>query len=580
MLSLLKATTAAAGIVACVAGAAAADAHAQLSGALSIFSDMANPAPRAVMEGLVADFGALHPDLDIELTIIDREAYKTQIRNFLSANPPDVANWYAANRMTPYVNAGLFEDVSDLWDDPEIAANLASTKGAMTLDGKQWGVPYTYYQWGVYYRKDIYEELGLSEPANFDEMKSNCEAIIASGRKCYTIGTKFLWTAGGWFDYLNMRTHGFDFHMALARGEVSWTDDRVRQTFANWRALLDMGAFVDNHQTYSWQESLPFIVNGEAAAILKGNFAVAPLREAGLDDTKLDFYQFPEITPGVALAEDAPTDTFHIPSGAENKEAARAFLKFVVSANVQTEINSGAALGQLPVNAQSSVDNDKFLNEGFEMLSENSPGGVAQFFDRDFPAEMAAEAMQGFQEFMVFPDNLDGILNRLAKVQERVYRCHAWLRPGGTAYPGCGAILSGPKLAGPGPRNGLRPDTGARCRRRRAQAKDGLPAPPLATASGNGRRLTRARRHISAGRRRCPRRPKTPPVPAVRRPADPWAANVPAAPWAAHRLRHPLGGPSSPPFLGGPIARSTRDDHSRPDPNRAQDRHHGLVQSH
>ena len=54
--------------------------------------------------------------------------------------------------------------------------------------------PYTYYQWGIYYRKDIYEELGLNEPADFDEMLSNCEAMIASGRKCYTIGTKWLWT--------------------------------------------------------------------------------------------------------------------------------------------------------------------------------------------------------------------------------------------------------------------------------------------------------------------------------------------------------------------------------------------------
>ena len=88
----------------------------------------------------------------------------------------------------------------------------------------------------------------------------------------------------------------------------------------------------------------------------------------------------------------------------------------------QTTINNGQNLGQLPVNASASIDDDKFLNEGFEMLSSNSPGGVAQFFDRDFPAEMAAEAMQGLQEFMVFPDNLDDILARLDKVQERVYK--------------------------------------------------------------------------------------------------------------------------------------------------------------
>lgn len=208
------------GVSSLLAGAAFAESHgAALSGDLKIISDMSNPAPRAVMEGMVADFQEMHPDLNIDLTIVDREAWKTQIRNALGANPPDVVNWYAANRMLPYVNAGLFADVSDLWAEPEFEA-LASTKDAMTIDGAQWGVPYTYYQWGVYYRKDIYEELGLSEPATWEEEKANCQAILDSGRKCYTIGTKFLWTAGGWFDYLNSRTNGYDFHMELARGEI------------------------------------------------------------------------------------------------------------------------------------------------------------------------------------------------------------------------------------------------------------------------------------------------------------------------------------------------------------------------
>jgi multiple sugar transport system substrate-binding protein len=395
-------------------------ALADMSGDLRIISDMSNPAPRAVMEGLVADFGELHPDLTIELEIVDREAWKTQIRNALTANPPDVVNWYAANRMLPYVNAGLFMDISDLWDEPEFAA-LASTEGALTLDGRQWGVPYTYYQWGVYYRKDIFEELGLSEPATWEEELANCQVILDSGRKCYTIGTKFLWTAGGWFDYINSRTNGYDFHIALARGEVEWTDPRVRQTFDNWRQLIDMGAFIDDHQTYSWQEALPFITEGEATAYLMGNFAVAAMRDGGLDDDKLDFYQFPVINPDVDYAEDAPTDTFHITSGAQNVEAAKEFLRFVTSAEVQTQINAGDALGQLPVNADAAVDDDKFLNEGFEMLSSNAGGGIMQFFDRDFPAEMASVGMEGLQEFMVFPDNLDDILERLEDTRQRVY---------------------------------------------------------------------------------------------------------------------------------------------------------------
>ncbi|MEX0351573.1 MAG: ABC transporter substrate-binding protein [Paracoccaceae bacterium] len=418
MHSMTKRTLAA--LAACTA--LSAPASAQVSGDLSIFLDTSNPAPRATMEAMIERFGEKNPDLNIEVTVIDREAYKTQIRNFLTANAPDVATWYAANRMKPYVDAGLFEDVSDLWAEPMFENDLKSTKGAMTIDGKQWGVPYTYYQWGVYYRKDIFDELGLSEPTTWEEEKANCEKIVASGRACYTIGTKFLWTAGGWFDYLNMRTNGYDFHNQLANGEISWEDDRVKQTFMNWKELIDMGAFIDNHQTYSWQEALPFMVNGEATAYLMGNFAVAPLRDAGLTDDQLDFYQFVEITPGVEKAEDAPTDTFHIPSAAKNKEAAREFLRFVASPEEQTIINNGKNLGQLPVNSQSTVDDDKFLQKGFVMLSENSPGGVAQFWDRDAPAEMAKVSMEGFQEFMVKPDSLDKVLSKLERARGRIYK--------------------------------------------------------------------------------------------------------------------------------------------------------------
>ncbi|SEW02897.1 carbohydrate ABC transporter substrate-binding protein, CUT1 family [Aliiroseovarius sediminilitoris] len=391
-----------------------------LSGTLRIISDMSNPAPRAIMEGLAADFDALHPDLTVELEVVDREAWKSQIRNALTANPPDVINWYAANRMAPYVNAGLFEDISDMYENGDLPG-LDSVKGAMTLDGKQWGVPYTYYQWGIYYREDIFNELGLSEPTTFDEEIANCQKILDSGRKCYSIGSKFLWTAGGWFDYLNMRTNGFDFHMKLATGEASWTSDEVRATFANWRKLIDMGAYIEDHQTYSWQEALPFVVKGEATAYLIGNFAVPHLREAGLTDDQIDFYQFPKIAD-VPMGEDAPTDTFHIASNATNKEAARAFLQYVTSADVQTKINAADGLGQLPVNANASVGDDEFLQQGFEMLSKNATGGIAQFFDRDFPAEMASVGMEGLQEFMVFPDNLEDILNRLEAARKRIYK--------------------------------------------------------------------------------------------------------------------------------------------------------------
>ena len=89
---------------------------------------------------------------------------------------------------------------------------------------------------------------------------------------------------------------------------------------------------------------------------------------------------------------------------------------------MQTRINSGDALGQLPVNSDATVGDDKFLEQGFTMLSENATGGIMQFFDRDFDAEMASVGMEGLQEFMVFPDNLDDILTRLEETRQRIYQ--------------------------------------------------------------------------------------------------------------------------------------------------------------
>ena len=81
MRSIIKASVATLTATTILAGAAFADGHGmKLKGELNITSDMSNPAPRAVMEGLAAQFDEMHPDLTVNLTIVDREAWKTQIR--------------------------------------------------------------------------------------------------------------------------------------------------------------------------------------------------------------------------------------------------------------------------------------------------------------------------------------------------------------------------------------------------------------------------------------------------------------------------------------------------------------------
>ena len=107
------------------------------------------------------------------------------------------------------------------------------------------------------------------------------------------------------------------------------------------------------------------MINGEATAYLMGNFAVDQLRNGGLTDDQLDFYQFPAINPEVEMGEDAPTDTFHVASGARTWTPRAPFSAYVASPEVQTEINGPDGLGQLPVNANASVADDEFDPAGF-----------------------------------------------------------------------------------------------------------------------------------------------------------------------------------------------------------------------
>lgn len=411
----MKHLTRRAGLAIGIAALAVSAAQAQQR-TLRYYADF-DPAPLAAFEAAIAQFESEHPDIDVVLQNFDHEGYKTAIRNFLTADPPDLLNWYAGNRMAPFVNAGHFMDVSDVWAEHGLHESLASAAASMTINGAQWGVPYTYYQWGIYFNREAYARVGASVPETYDQFVANCELFNAAGIDCLTTGTRALWPGAGIFDYMNLRTNGYEHHMALTAGQIAWTDETVRNTFANWARIQPF--ITASHAAIDWQDAAALLVQGEAANYVMGNFAVAVFKEGGMTNDTLGFMAFPTINPDVPRAEEAPTDTIHIAAGARNPDDARTFLAFMARADVQTQVN--AALGQLPINSGSSVGDDPFIQAGFELLS-TTPGGIAQFFDRDAPAEMAQLAMEGFQQFMVQPGQLDAILQRLEAARGRIYR--------------------------------------------------------------------------------------------------------------------------------------------------------------
>lgn len=380
-----------------------------------------DPIPLAAAEALIADFEAANPEIDVQLTNFDHEAYKNAIRNFLTADPPDLANWYAANRMRPFVEAGLFADISDVWAENGLNEALASSVLSSTIDGKQYAIPYTYYQWGIYYNRDAYAAAGVELPGEggvtWEQFLANCEKFKAAEIDCVTTGSSALWPVAGIFDYLSLRTNGYQFHSDLAAGKISWTSPEARAVFAEFAKLQPY--VTANHAAIDWQDAAAIFVQDKAAHYVMGNFAVGVFKEGGMTNDNLGFMVFPEITPGIARAEEAPTDTIHLTSGAKNPDDAKKFLAYIASAEAQSKWN--AAVGQLPTNKNATVDPaDPFLTAGFQALS-TATGGIAQFWDRDADAEYAKAGMEGFQQFLVQPDQLEAILERLEQTRLRLY---------------------------------------------------------------------------------------------------------------------------------------------------------------
>jgi multiple sugar transport system substrate-binding protein len=148
-----------------------------------------------------------------------------------------------------------------------------------------------------------------------------------------------------------------------------------------------------------------------------GTFFSAGLPEATRD--KMGYFRFPVIDASVPMAEDGPVNILMIPAKASNKKDAHRLLAFMAQPQINGELAKG--WGQLPSNNQAPEPQDPISKIGFQILS-STPGGVAQFYDRDMTKEMADEGMKGMQQFYSDPSQIDAVLNHLEQFRQRIYK--------------------------------------------------------------------------------------------------------------------------------------------------------------
>jgi multiple sugar transport system substrate-binding protein/raffinose/stachyose/melibiose transport system substrate-binding protein len=307
-------------------------------------------------------------------------------------------------------------DISDVWESEGWNESYPKGFQAMsTVDGNQYFLPTSWYWWAVYYRPSIFAELNLEPPETWEEFMEVNETLKENGITPLAIGTKFRWTAAAWFDYLNMRINGPQFHIDLMLCKESYDDPRVAKVFEYWGELLENGYFLEDAAAYSWQEALEPFIAGDAAMYLMGDF----IRDSLPDEIEadLDFFRFPIIDPSVPIGEDAPTDGFFIAANSQHPEAAKEFLAYLGGVDYQTLFAED--LGRLPTN--SGVDRTIFTaqqQKGMELI--DGADFVAQFYDRDTTPELADEGMNAFMAFWDDPDSIADLLADLEAARQEI----------------------------------------------------------------------------------------------------------------------------------------------------------------
>ncbi|RKF46876.1 ABC transporter substrate-binding protein [Paraburkholderia fungorum] len=388
------------------------------AGTLAVNIAFKGASQRAVWQSIIDDFKKTHPGTDVKVSFIDEEAYKVQLPGWLSTVAPDIVNWHDGERMAYYAQRGLFEDLSGDWAKNGWNDMYASTKEASSYKGKQYAAPTVYYSWGMFYRKDLFQKVGISgEPKTWDQFLDDCKKLKAAGITPIAVAGRDSWTLAGWFDYLDLRLNGNAFHQKLMAGDIAYTDPRVKKVYTTWKQLIDAGYFIDNSLSYDLDAVQPFLFQGKAAMMLMGTFITGGFPPN--IKPQMGYFQFPIIDANVPTAEEGPVESLNIPSKAKNKADARAFLAFVQTPANGAKLAEG--LGSLSANSKSPEPDDPISKIGFQILA-NTKGGIAQFYDRDMTKEMADEGMKGMQQFISDPSKLDAILAQLEQTRQRIYK--------------------------------------------------------------------------------------------------------------------------------------------------------------
>ncbi len=275
---------------------------------------------------------------------VDRQPLRGDAADFLlDTPPPDVMLLWDGILLRSAAEQGLLSDLADVWSDNNLAESFGDQFHDLSrIEGTPRLTPAGFSWTGIYYNVEVFDSYGLSPPADWEAFIRVCDSLLANGETPLSLAGQNSFISSLWFDYLNMRLNGPEFHSDLMAGRVSYHDERVARVWQLWLSLLDRGYFVETPGSTSDLDSMTAIVRGDSETPLnrqKAVMALAPHFSAGelppAFASELDFFQFPQIDAAVATGEISVVFGFIIPAGAINRIPAGVFVGYMGSAEAQ-----------------------------------------------------------------------------------------------------------------------------------------------------------------------------------------------------------------------------------------------------
>jgi raffinose/stachyose/melibiose transport system substrate-binding protein len=354
-------------------------------------------------QALADAYMAEHPDVEIEITVLENEAFKQKLATSMqSGEPPDIFQSWGGGVLYEYAAAGLVKDITadlaiDGWGDSFLPAALA----LYGKDGQTWGVPWSMGMVVWWYNKALFAQAGIeATPTTWTELLDTVSKLKAAGITPITIGEGDKWPGHFYWVYLAIRSGGKAAFDAAYSREGSFADPAFVQAGTLLKQLVDLEPFQEGHLGMAYNPAETLLANGQAAMELMGLWSPSNQRSLsesgeGIGDD-LGFFLFPSVDGGAGDPSDVlgGGDGFGI--GKNASPAAIDFVRFLTSLENQTNLASeGVAVPPTVKGAEAGVT-DPNVQEATKKVGEAKY--LQLYYDQFLPPAVGAavnDATQG-----------------------------------------------------------------------------------------------------------------------------------------------------------------------------------------